>query len=402
MRLVIKYSLVLILAFLHSCIEPFDPKVVDVNQSLLVVDGVITDQPGPYVIKITNSTSLTGDPVAISVSNIFIEDSDGNVESLTEMSTGVYQTSTLRGETGQSYRLNFELNGELCQSTWEQIKESSMIDGIDYQVERKETSDSDIDLVGVQFFIDNSGTTLAQNYFRFEQYETWETSVVHRPEFNYLGSDQIEAIAESLPSTCWKYKKSKDVNLATTEGLIMNELSSHKLGFMLGNDGEERFTVLYSLLVKQYTIDENEYLFWKNVKESNDEIGGLFDKQPAQVFGNITNVSNPRNDILGYFSASGLQENRIFVEPHQVRDPSFALTCQPLRSVYKSEFEMASEYEAALTLLLSGKSYYFENFIYLNEGKENESILGVILARDACVDCTRKGGNTTKPEFWNE
>ena len=180
--------------------------------------------------------------------------------------------------------------------------------------------------------------------------------------------------------------------MATTENLTESILSGHPLGFMFG---DERFSIRYSLLARQFAIDEMEYTFWKSLKESNEELGSLFDRQPAQVAGNIINVDNPGETVLGYFSASGLGEERIFVDNSEVSDDlRIGSICLDVELLLKAE--LAARYEQVLLDRLAAGVLFFD-FIY----REGFPIpIGALLVPPTCADCTLNGGVLDEPEFW--
>ncbi len=377
-----------------ACLEPFNPEVSDSNKGFLVVDGQITDLPGPYIFQIGKSSSINGQNTRVSGVQISIEDENGNNSSLIESGNGIYETRDFQGETGKQYRLNFTYEGDQFQSSWETIEESPQIDSIYFSGEIRETTDQLIDILGVQFFVDHQGDENGARYFRYEWEETWRINVPWPSLFDYVGNDTIEAVKNPL-HTCWRSDNPTGINLATTFGLRQNRLSGHKLGFITGD--KERFTRRYSILIKQFTLDEAEYLFWKNLQESNEELGSLFDRQPASVTSNIKNLSDPSDIVLGYFSASGSIENRIFITPREVPiQLSRRPMCPDLDTLRKSE--LGDEYESMVLSALENKSFYQLLFSPI---AGNEPI-GVLLAAPTCADCTKRGGDLKKPDFWDE
>ncbi len=394
MRLICKYYLLLLAVLLNGCLEPFNPEVKESNKDFLVVDGQVTDLPGPYQVKISKTSSVNDDSQPISGINITIEDDQGITETLEEVSNGIYQTRNLQGEIGKSYRLNFTYEGDQFQSSWEAIEASPQIDSIYYQGEVRETTDPLVDVIGLQFFVDNSGTEDGARYFRYEWEETWRIGVQWPAFFDYVGNDTIQPVAVQK-HTCWRYDDPSGINLGSTLGLTENRLSRHKLGFITGKG--ERFTRRYSILVKQFTLDEDEFLFWKNLQESNGELGSIFDRQPASVSSNIKNLSDPSNIVLGYFSASGTLEKRIFIAPNQVPHPLPRMPmCQELDTLLKSDF--GPLYEEELLDRLRNKVFF--QFLFSPFGGIEP--VGALLSQPSCADCTLKGGVLEKPEFWEE
>jgi hypothetical protein len=91
------------------------------NQSKIMIEANITNEPGPYFVKITKSIGLadTGDYPTIDNAVVTLADDLGNGEALISLGNGVYRTSTLNGAEGRTYRLtvNAENQTYTAQST---------------------------------------------------------------------------------------------------------------------------------------------------------------------------------------------------------------------------------------------------------------------------------------------
>lgn len=389
-----RYVIILTVA-LFGCLEPFDPEIPDSVDGFIVIDGVISDQPGPYQVTISKSTSLSGESELVAgITDILIESQKGESENLEESGNGVYQTRLLQGEVGESYRLSFTYENQQYQSLWETILPSPTIDNIHFQEETRGTTSLSVDQNGLQFFVDNQSDSDEAQYFRYEWEETWKFEAPAPVLFDYLGDDSITLILEPPLHICWKHAKSSGINIATTENLTQNVLSGHPLGFV---SGDQRFSLRYSLLVKQFTIDEKEHTFWESLKESNEELGSLFDRQPAKPLSNITNINNSGETVLGYFSASGYREKRIFVGNLEVSEPlRVGGVCLDVETLLKAD--LGTGYEQALLGRLDEDLLFFD-FIFRMEFPVP---VGAVLVAPICADCTLSGGDLEEPEFWDE
>jgi hypothetical protein len=82
---------------------------VDLNEAAphIVIEGLITDRPGPYALLITKSGSYFNQPSLPPVSGalVIISDNVGTIDTLQEMKPGTYFTSKLRGTPGRTYTL---------------------------------------------------------------------------------------------------------------------------------------------------------------------------------------------------------------------------------------------------------------------------------------------------------
>ena len=108
----------LCLLLLSSC-----EKVVkiDLNNSdpHLVVEVNITNQAGPYTVKLSRSVNYYDTntfPATIDAS-VTISDNAGNSEVLHQTSDGMYQTSTIQGVPGRTYMLKIIYNGKEYDAT---------------------------------------------------------------------------------------------------------------------------------------------------------------------------------------------------------------------------------------------------------------------------------------------
>ena len=379
----------------YSCVEPFDPKISDSNKTFLVVDGSITTGAGPHTVHLSKSVSLEENNVPITGASVSFEEENGNIVDLFEAASGSYQTSSIVGETGKKYKLRFVHGGNQYESSWETIFPSHEIDSVYFEVQTIGTTDREEDQTGVQLFIDSHGSEDASKYVRYEFEEAWKTTVTYPSYRDYIGEDVTQATNDPR-YFCFKYDEPTGINIASSDGLSSNRISKHKLLFIIGRN--ERLTVRYSLLVKQYSMGEREYSFWKSLQDTNEELGSLFDTQPSNIPSNIVNLSDPDEVVLGYFSAWGVQEYRAYVNKRDV--PHYISTvpnCNiDLDTLLKGNFVFIEDYESVLSYeLQSGKFFY--NLISLDN-----TVIGTILSEPRCSDCTLHGGTLPTPNFWED
>ena len=108
---------VFLIAFVSLSISCYQD-VIDLDlsdfESEVVIEGNITDQPGPYTVTISKTVSYensTNFPL-VSGAEIVIADDAGNVETLREVRAGTYQTSSLQGVPGKTYTLFVNVEGK--------------------------------------------------------------------------------------------------------------------------------------------------------------------------------------------------------------------------------------------------------------------------------------------------
>jgi len=109
----IKYSIGLCAVFCLLTLIPFSgcQKIINVDLNVaapnIVIEGLITDRPGPYVITISKSGSYFNQPelVLVSAARVTIADDLGKIDTLKETQPGFYLTSKIRGNPGRTYTL---------------------------------------------------------------------------------------------------------------------------------------------------------------------------------------------------------------------------------------------------------------------------------------------------------
>ncbi len=109
-----RYILVIFSPFIFSSCEKV--VMIDLNSvnPKLVVEANITNEPGPYTVKLSHTINYYDPNVFPTVSGalVTISDNAGNVDTLTEVSPGEYHTSTMTGTEGRTYILNIFADGQ--------------------------------------------------------------------------------------------------------------------------------------------------------------------------------------------------------------------------------------------------------------------------------------------------
>ncbi len=391
LKLLLQYCLVLVV--LQNCREPFDVEV-PAGTSLLVVNAMITDQPGPYMVKLSRSSQLESlDFPAETGAVVTVESASGSIETLEEALDGYYLTSEdgIRGVVGEQYRLTIQTrNEETYQSDWKLLKQSPPIDSVYFSYKEAQTEEAL--LQGIQTYVDTHDPSNKTEYYRYTWTETWHYTVPYSPQYEYLGSDNQRLIEKK--ETCWMNVPSTSINIASSTQNGRDIISRQPILFVTTQT--PRLRIHYSLLVNQYALDQEEYFFWKGLKETVNQSGTLFDKQPQSVTGNIHRL-NSDEPVLGYFSASTISTKRIFITrsdlPEDTKvDASLLNDC--IIDTYIIDKSSTSDMEVFKEL---DKGFVFYDFF-----RAFVNITGYIITTVPCSDCTYHGGTLEKPDYWPE
>jgi hypothetical protein len=119
----VRSAIYILLSLTTTFIIPGCEKVinVDLNEAAprIVIEGLITDRRGPYIITVSKSASYFSEslPVSVTGAKVVITDDFGNIDSLKEIMPGTYMTGRIRGSIGRVYTLKVISDGQVYEAT---------------------------------------------------------------------------------------------------------------------------------------------------------------------------------------------------------------------------------------------------------------------------------------------
>lgn len=375
------YLVILVLIFV-SCVDEYKPELGGKYENSLVVDGTITNDTGPYTITLTRSSSVDNPKLYYYTGcEVTIICDDGNSEILSEESEGVYRTSPagIRGEIGKSYKIRIVTpEDNIYESAFEEIKAPAKIESVYGEIEYKHEEELNHELRGYQFYIDTKPVTNDTTYLLWKLEYTYKYHCTFLCYYYYEGQLKKFPKADSL-NTCWRTRKISAIYTYGTAGVSVPVIKRFPLNYV-STEGRE-LTIKYSLLVHQYTLSKEAYNFWNSVRIQNENQGSLYTTLPYQIRGNVVNINNLDEPVLGYFQAAGISEKRIFV-------------IRPPLQFYYSDCELEEEdFRAVAYIHLTNEIFWP---VYLTK-----DIQALAIPHDqSCIDCRKSGGTIIKPDFW--
>ncbi len=372
-----------------SCIEPFTP---DINefQRLLVINGKITDQPGYQYVEITRSTSYTNPSYDhVPGCNVKVYDDKGNVFQYEEYGSGLYRCifSQEYLQVGTRYKIEvLTKDGNTYVSDYDVLEPCPVIENIYYKVEQKENDDPLLKTVyGIHLFIDIQKSEKEVSNFRWELDETWEYHAAYQTSDYFDGEIHynFNVYSDSL-YYCWRSRKKKDIITMSTKNFTSGKINGGSLAF-IANDND-KLDIKYSVLVRQFSLSDSAYQYWNQMQRNLQEGGGLYETQPIRITGNIHNVDNPEETVLGYFWATAEKDKRFFFK-NVGEIPVNYYTCIPYGLTSDKLMELLNGYPE------SEYPIYLINITYLEAGPWD-------FADQECFDCRKSGGTITMPDFW--
>lgn len=253
--LIIIFSLFL----LNSCEKEIDLDLED-QSGQIVIEGNVTDQAGPYYVKITKSVAFTqaNQYPAVADAQVILSDNTGQTETLQYIGNGTYQTSTFVGQSGRTYTLKIQAEGK------QYISSSTMPVAVDFA-----GLDQDSFVVG------------------------GETSYTLLPVFTdpqMLGNRYL---------FIYDVNKRSKKNFQEFSDNVNNGLPNQR-PLILPNDDEDgsvKTKVGDTINVEMQCIDDKVYTFYSALLQLSNGGGASGGITPAN------SPSNINNGALGYFSA---------------------------------------------------------------------------------------------------
>jgi hypothetical protein len=373
-----------------SCVERYYLNEHSDLSSKIVVEALINDLEGIQKVKLSKTSSPENKEFSpLTGCSVVVTDIENNEfifhESTVEPGTyeGIIDESFL--QAGNKFRLHFSTPAGIeYESGYEELLPCPPVDSVYYEVKSVPTTDPDVDVDGVQFYIDFKAPEDYGKYYRWQIDETWEYHSTW-PISVYIDEGGFHNAFNDSLFCCYKTLPVDDIFILSTSGLVENSYRKYRLHFV--DDHTQKLMHQYSLLIKQYSISENAYYYWSVLDKNNQESGGLFDSQPALASSNVANIRNPGEIVLGYFGVSSVKTKRIIITDI----PGLTFRDVPwckARALKPGE------------LAFYGPEDWPVYLVYFWDPIEDARVLGI--SNSECFDCTLLGGTTEKPKYWDE
>jgi hypothetical protein len=385
-----------------TCIDPYTPKLKGL-ESLLVIDGLITDANTSYTVKLSRTFQAQNSIQSVSDATLSISDDAGNIYYLTDKGSGVYKTDSLAftGTIGRTYVLHvITHDGEEFESDPCLMQSVPEIDSVyfarDQQIINNGTQTQD----GVGIFLDSKEGDNNQ-YYRWAFDETWKFKVPDPKKYDFNIADSSISLVTDVKEFCWKNKKSTDILVRAIYTGGPARITKQPI-FFIASDQSDRLLIQYSILVSQYSISKNEYEFWNNLKQVNEGGGDIFAQQPFTVISNIKNINNPAQRVLGYFQVSAVKQKRKDIPFSAIVGMNLPFYHYPCERIEKDPGDFQTQFGPPVTwfdvysIFCITSTYSFVEPIYIPGTTQLEKM---VFALPECANCELTG-TRNKPDFW--
>jgi hypothetical protein len=374
------FRFMMVVSVLDSCIEPYDPPMDNLDTDFLVVDGFLNASDGTATVILTRTLPVKSTETIprVSGATVRIEDDLGSTYPLQQTAEGLYAGSGVAIDFAKRYRLVIRTNDNReYASDLIDVTQSPAIDSITFTGKEG----------GVEFAVNSRDPSGRARHFRWKYEETYEYNANFNSLLKFEGEEIVDRPPEESLYTCWKSGRSTDIIVGTTKHLLESVVSKSPLTLI--PRGSIKISIKYSILVEQQALTPEGYDYWLNLEKSTEDLGGLFDPLPSEVSGNMHNTTDPRDKVIGFFSASTVERVRLSVDRYDL-PRGF------------QHYENYNPYCLEDTILIEDLPTIAKDATWLIQAVAPPAspVTGYSTAPRSCVDCRSLGGTTIRPEFW--
>lgn len=354
------FKFLLLTLLIGACIDPFAIKLAN-SEDNIIIEGLITDQPGPYTIKVYKTSSLTAQLEStnwIKGASVTITDDSGIETKLSEISPGNYQTNKneLQGIVGKSYFARIVTTNGIYESLPEKLLPVGELTNLYFDFKQNEDpkkTDYLSTTNGFDIYVDSKVLPEQNGLVRWRWTGTFAIKTFPEKQTKTQGGkgggieiipvppkcsgwvysvkgglQQVSDLCECC--NCWVTQYNDTPELSDKSFIPTDEIKKHKVAFIPAN--KRYFYQKYYIEVEQMSISQIIYDFWKKVEIQKRTSSNLFQTPPPQTSGNIKSLTTGAPDALGYFGASSIKKKGIFIDrmkvPYFLPPDTTAMSCQ--------------------------------------------------------------------------
>ena len=345
---------------------------------ILVIDGLISNENPPYTVNLYTCSPLnTLEKFPFEGCMVILCENTDNTEILSEIDPGTYRSDNngIKATIGNAYSISISTpDGKEYKTEPQIIKQPVEIDTLFAELKYKEIFGYPFGLPGYQFYTSSKIAQDPNSYILWNMIETYQYHADFELYAVFNGDSMLFVNLNELPEyenlyRCWKTQNSGSFITGKLANLTSPIITNQPLHFV-GTDSR-KLQERYSLLLNQYTINKEAYYFWESVEDQISQENFLVSNQPYNIIGNLKNINNPEEITYGYFTVASIDQKRIYVN-------------RPYTAFY---------YQICTPVI--GEVGFGPPVFYGTDVSGNSGAL-----HQSCIDCTSKGGITTKPDFW--
>lgn len=346
---VLRMLLVLVIFALPSCVDQIEFPL-NTGEEKLIVSGQLNDLSEPQYVYLSETTSEDREPLFTDgfftindlprpVSRALVRlVSDRNQSwDYREINPGQYQLESFEGiESGVAYHVEIAVGSRQYRSTPEVMPELIGSDDISYSFDRG-IVDGRPETAFISISTEVTVPQASEGY-----YLRWDVEEVYYWALTFFPNPLNRA-----PPDCYVFGFADPERITLLNGDLLNRPGGQSSQIVAERVIDQSFLSRHYFNVRQLSTTLEAYEYWRKIRELVNNTGSVFDVPPAPVKGNLQNVADPNETVLGYFEVVNAEVTRIyttqadvpfFIEEVCTYAPDRPITDYPTTCLSCSEF----------------------------------------------------------------
>lgn len=297
---------------ISGCKEVFYPEI-EPSAPIVVVEGLITDQPGPYEIRLTYTSDYYSGTFAqpIEDAGVWVLEEGGESHRFTEVRPGYYRSPVqLQGVAGKTYILEFETTDGMTyrskpQTLLPSFEPGDMLGKESIRTTTRESNSGEL-IVTERAGVDAS--------LQLTDYADNPANIRFKSEVKLLYVSEVIVVGVPEKEYCWKemrrFEGIDNINLPTASNQP-GDVSNNVVAF-LPHDKEEYFLDYFDFLqtlaikVRVFSLNTDAYNYYLELHKQLTSDGSIFAPIPSQMSSNIYCVTDANRAAAGLFETSSV------------------------------------------------------------------------------------------------
>lgn len=308
----------LLIVVCAACVDRINIPVPAPAAYPVVIDGFISDEPGPYLIKVTQAFDIESKSsfrIPISVKSMTLRDNQGTTDVLTEKGNkGFYYTNYITGVVGRVYTLHIELlDGRIYESKPDTLYPSGIVEKVYYTFRQTQRSNGTTEYGYDIFFDATSGT---RNHYNF----LWKFNGLYQTDITCCTCladlvNPVPVVSNEQFVEQGKFKAVKAMYVPVTGWTFQHGVYAK---------------------VSQRSLSRQAYDFWRMVGAQLTGSTSLFQPITGKVPNNFVQLAGTDTPLYGLFYATSSYTNGIYIDKSDVPRPEYipALQLSPATANY--------------------------------------------------------------------
>lgn len=380
-----RFTIYLLVFLLYACVDRVIFDVGDPGLLGIAIDGQITNEPGPYYVRIASAFDTeSANPIRkkIPVQGVKLFDNEGNTETLHPFfGTDTWHTSPygMQGVPGRAYRIEVELeNGTIIRSKPDTLFVGGTVDSVFFKFRQGQDRFTLKSTYGFDIYFNSTTAFSRSQYFLWNFTGTFK--VTTHPQYFRTACPQIAPDCDNpnipcgcpFPLPCSGYVLDRLTQAISYTGRpctccdcwvdvyndkpIVNSLEKIQNGKFLNVHATYVALTPYNFMYKfraeiqQVNISRRAFLFWKGIDDQQNGVNSIFQPVTGKLPENFEVIGENPGPVYGLFYASGVKSKSTYIQRRDIPNENVIPQDVPYKYVNKVDFGSCLDFPYSTTI----------------------------------------------------